>query len=254
MLFTKSQGIKTFIVLLFLGIILSGSVASSSLDALSFTPVAVDDPVQALTKALATMQKAQLATAFGATKAVDGTAAGARKVTSPAVHFARATDTFEHMALEAPLEWREVDSGPWLEQGEKIGFFLTAAGDLGKFNSDLSAAGVFFGVSTTLAQQFQEQDLLASEAARLRALDPACQQAGQGPYVDAFYHGHYYIYTNCRGQATHVYLSQVSTPMTGGQVIVLRINLPDGLQPEVIEHIFASYQVRGEPGVDRHNE
>ena len=207
------------------------------------------DPVQALLTQQAAEQSARLDTLLTVPQEEQGAAQAAL-----APRFVRITDAVESMTMDVPTEWKDTDSGPWFYKGENVGFYLTASPDLNKFNSDLSAPGIFFGVSTTLLTRYTEQELLTSEGTTLNGRDKACTKQPKLRYTDAFYQGDYFSFDNCRKQKGHFYLTHVATPANRAYVILLRVNLPKGTPPQVIRRIYSTFQVIGKPGLDEHHE
>jgi hypothetical protein len=168
--------------------------------------------------------------------------------------FVRVTNDTETMTIDVPNDWTDIDTGPWLYNGENVGFFIAAAPDLRKFDADLTGEGVFLGVSTVLLQRLQEQGIFALEDTLVQRKSKECRKQAKVAYTDQFYQGEYFPYSNCRKQAGHFYFVHVTTPPTRQYAIVLRVNFPNGQRPKVLERIFASYQILGEPGVDEHHE
>jgi hypothetical protein len=239
------------LVLLGFSIVMTGIFVGLSIDSTSLAQTDRVDPVQATIARQRQERLGQLATIFG--PQVEEAQGASITAAAQADKFVRITDGHETMVIQVPADWTDIDSGPWMLNGEHVGFFLAASPDLGKLNGDLSEPGLFFGVSRTLLERYQEQGILALEDAYIQGKDKACRKQGEVAYADPFYHGRYYPYDGCRKQAGHFYFTHVTVPDTGAYAIVLRVNFPTGLRPKILEQIFSSYQVLGEPGVDEHH-
>lgn len=212
------------------------------------------DPVQALIARQASERADVLAAVMAEALATEPGAEAIQAAAAQADKFVRVTDEVESMTIDVPIDWTDIDTEPWIYQGEQVGYYMAASPDLGKFNSDLSAPGVFFGVSTTLLRRFTEDEILNLEETRIKGIDKECRKRSKILYKDQFYGGNYYPYDRCRKQAGSFYYTHVSTPPNQAYVIVLRINFPHGAHPKALERIFSSYQVLGQPGIDAHHE
>jgi hypothetical protein len=215
----------------------------------SLAQIARVDPVQALIARQAQERLATLNVGPETTLNESSVAAAVQ-----ADKFVRVTNETETMTIDVPSDWTDIDTGPWIYHGENVGFFIAAAPDLKNFDTDLSADGIFFGVSTILLQRHQEQGILTLEDALVQTKNKECRKQLEVVYTDQFYQGKYLPYHNCRKQAGHFYFAHVTTPPTGQYAIVLRVNFSNGHRPKVLERIFSSYQVLGKPGIDEHHE
>ena len=211
------------------------------------------DPVQALIALQAQERLNTLNAAIGAGSKEQAAGAGQSAMAAQADKYVRITDAAETMMVEVPAAWTDIEDGPWLYNGENVGFYLTASPDLGKFNGDLTEPGLFFGVSTTLLARYPEQEILNLEATRLQRINKDCRKQPEIKYEDPFYQGKYHLFDSCRKQSGHFYFSHVTTPPNRAYVIVLRINFPNGAHTQVVKRIYDSFQVLGTPGLDEHH-
>ncbi len=164
--------------------------------------------------------------------------------------YARITDDEETIVAQVPAAWKDVDTGRWVYQGQDVGVFLAASTDLDNFSSRRSAPGVFIGVSRALAQAYDEEQLLALEAA---TFSRQCKRQGRSTFQDPFYTGLYDTYVTCGNNGQELFVAATMSA-NREQLILLRIGVVNKADQEAAARIFETFQVLGDPDVDFHND
>jgi hypothetical protein len=109
-------------------------------------------------------------------------------------------DDHETLTLKAPSEWADIDTGPWIVQGEVVGTFIAVSADLERFYEARPEWGVFMAASRTLAEHHSVDQLLTQE---MEAHSPTeCGHGFPSSYVDPFHEGELeYDYDCAKGGA-----------------------------------------------------
>jgi serine protease Do len=147
------------------------------------------------------------------------------------------TDTIQ---VNIPNEWGEVDGSIWEVDGEPLGVQISAAPSLQRFNETYDEPGMIFIASRAVAQEYNENDLLA-----LLDLSEDCTKTESAqPYEDELYTGLYDYYENCDGGTTEaVVLTFV--PSNRAYVGLVAIQLTSEADYEALDQIVDSFQVIG---------
>src|ERR1044071_1000944 len=98
--------------------------------------------------------------------------------------YTRITDMEDRISVQVPVEWADIDTGPWTYKVRSSGIFLAASTDLSKFYADGSAPGVLIGVSSRLARTYGKDQLLGMERADL---SKRCTYKGSFEFQGLFY-------------------------------------------------------------------
>jgi serine protease Do len=142
--------------------------------------------------------------------------------------------------VNIPNEWGEVDGSTWEVDGEPLGVQITAAPSLQRFNESYDEPGIIFIASRAVAQEYNENDLLA-----LLDLSEDCTKTESAqPYEDELYTGLYDYYEQCGGgDSEAVVLTFV--PNNRAYVGLVAIQLTSEADYEALDEILASFQVIG---------
>src|SRR5215207_8259571 len=108
--------------------------------------------------------------------------------------YTRITDNEEKIVVQVPIEWSDIETGPWTYKSKTVGVFLAASGDLASFYSLGAQPGVLIGVSNTLAHTYGKDGLLGLEK---QDVSRKCLYKGRFDYQNQFYSGQYDHFTNC---------------------------------------------------------
>jgi hypothetical protein len=166
------------------------------------------------------------------------------------VHYVSLTDDVDALSMETPSDWSDIETGPWIVQGQTVGIFIAAAPDLGAFYASRAEPGVFFGASRDLVGSTRVMSpaevtnpvigkvLLDEEGSR----QGRCQDGGRFSYRDNFYLGDYDVSLNCasgsRGEIT-----LVTMPPDQQYMMLLRIHITNQADMAAAAHILDTYQV-----------
>jgi serine protease Do len=142
--------------------------------------------------------------------------------------------------VNIPNEWGEVDGSTWEVDGQPLGVQITAAPNLQRFNETYDEPGMIFIASRAVAQEYNENDLLA-----LFDLSGDCTKTdSRQPYDDGLYTGVYDYYESCNGTTTEaVVLTFV--PNNRAYVGLVAIQLTSEADYEALDEILESFQVIG---------
>lgn len=177
-------------------------------------------------------------------------AAGSSEKSAAAASFHNISDDSDAMSLDVPTAWSQVETGPWVYEGNSVGVFVAAAPALDDFYALRKTPGVFMGASHDLAHSTDVAALLGLEQ---RKLSGKCKLKERKSYADPFYSGLSDAYVACvNGQ--HEMLVVAVTPPDRQMLILLRINRAGNIDPAVIARIFQTFQVHGVPGHDDHHD
>jgi serine protease Do len=164
---------------------------------------------------------------------VAGSNAGTGRTTYS--RYTRVTDDHEMLTVNIPYEWRDIDMGPWMYQGEDVGVFIAASTDLDKFYGRQREPGVFIG-----AMRASPEAILAVEQ---NAHSRHCKKSGRFNYKDPFYAGLYDLYTDCIRRGGHQYIVAAAAPADGAYLILIRISVVSQADLEAATKIFESFQM-----------
>ena len=159
------------------------------------------------------------------------------------------TDNEEKIRVQVPVEWSDIETGPWDFKGKKSGVFLAASADLADFYSTGSQSGILIGVSRSLAQTYDKDGLLGLEK---RDLSRQCVHKGRFDYQNQFYAGKYDHFANCPGTPGLLVFTTASAD--GKSLIMIRISVVNEADLEAVDTIINTFQVLGDPERDEHHE
>ena len=154
-------------------------------------------------------------------------------------------DDFYAIEVEVPLEWKDIDGSPWIDDGEVIGAALRASPDLEGFYNNWDTPGVAFFVSDDLAKLGGYIQLL--DIWRDFYID-GCELEGRYDYDDGVYRGGYDMFGKCGGSggSTNMVLSAVSKETQFSYLIVVEIQMVWSEDWDAKENILNSFLVVGE--------
>ena len=159
------------------------------------------------------------------------------------------TDNEEKIRVQVPVEWSDIETGPWDFKGKKSGVFLAASADLANFYSSRTQSGVLIGVSHSLAKTYDKDGLLWLEK---RDLSRQCIHKGRFDYKNQFYSGKYDHFANCSNTPGLLVFTTASAD--GKSLIMIRIAVVSEADLEAVDTIINSFQVLGDPETDEHHE
>jgi hypothetical protein len=159
-------------------------------------------------------------------------------------------DYEEKIMVQVPMEWRDIETGAWKLKGKYLGVFLAASADLGNFYAARSQPGVLIGVSHSLAQIYNPENLLGVEK---RDLSRQCVHKGRFDYKNQFYSGQYDHFTSCASGAPGLFIFTTSSA-DHKSLIMIRIAVASQADLEAVDTIINTFQVLGDPERDDHNE
>lgn len=160
------------------------------------------------------------------------------------------TDNEEKIRLQVPVEWSDIETGPWTFKGKPAGIFLAASADLGNFYSTGSQSGVLIGVSRSLAHTYNKSGLLGIEQ---RDLSRQCLHKGRFDYKNQFYSGQYDHFANCASGTPGLFVFTTSSADQKA-LILIRIAVVSEADLEAVDTIINSFQVLGDPERDEHHD
>jgi len=185
-----------------------------------------------------------------------------RQAVQPYREYVRVSDDTDTISFQAPREWNDIDIVQWKENGQPVGHYLAASGDLAGFESgeeagismrvyapeeELSSSGYDRAKDTRL------NDILANEQNELAT---TCRSQGQYELKNNFYKAEYEFFSAC-GAAKQQVLTIQATPRHQSYVILLNIVVTNQADVDAAAHILQSFQVLGEApdfDFDSHDE
>lgn len=147
------------------------------------------------------------------------------------------SDDTGSLVMEIPVEWRDVDGSVWRFDGEVLGASITAAGDIGRFETTWEEPGVQFVASRVLMEEFDEVSLLNEID-----FSGECGFEGRFDYSDPAYTGLYDVWVNCGGGDT-VVLALTSAPADRAYLIFILVQIVNDADLEALDRIFNSFLV-----------
>ena len=163
--------------------------------------------------------------------------------------YTQITDNEEKIVVQVPVEWSDIETGPWMFKDKNAGVFLAASANLSNFYSTQSQSGVLIGVSHSLAQTYNKEGLLGLEK---RDLSRQCAQKGRFDFRNQFYSGQYDHFTNCSGTPGLLIFTTASADQKS--LIMLRIAVVSDADLEAVDTIINTFQVLGDPEQDDHHD
>ena len=151
--------------------------------------------------------------------------------------------------MQVPIEWSDIETGTLIFKGKKEGVFLAASSDLANFYSTRSQAGVFIGVSRSLARTYNKDGLLGLEK---RDLPRQCVHKGRFDHKNQFYSGQYDHFTNCPGMPGLLLFTTASAD--NKSLILIRIAIVTKSDLQAADTILNTFQVLGDPERDEHHD
>ncbi|MCB0188830.1 MAG: serine protease, partial [Caldilineaceae bacterium] len=185
----------------------------------------------------------ELAQSFSFADQLDNQNAGSDQQTTapdaPATYSGYTTMTDDNgiLALEVPVEWKEVQTTDWVWKEETVGIRLVATTDLDSVFKSWGTPGVIFNVSSSLAQSETPKTMLD-------AVDysEVCTNGGRKEIPDGFYTGYYDLWTDCdNGQSRAVIVSVA--PETQDYIVLFEIYIAGEADIEALDHILDSFVV-----------
>jgi len=175
--------------------------------------------------------------------------------------YKKVTDMHDLLSLQAPLDWKETESGPWVVQGKEVGVYIAASPDLNAFYNSDTTPGVFFAASRDLAgTQRVANPALDLNPAILRMLNSEkglrlkkCRDGGRFDYQDPFYKGQYDLFQSCGDGSSRVQ-ALVSMPADQEVLLYLVIKTVSSADDEAAGQIIKTYQVLNNSLADDHHD
>jgi hypothetical protein len=164
--------------------------------------------------------------------------------------YTRITDNEEKILTQVPVEWNDIETGPWTFRGKPSGVFLAASSDLGNFYASRSQSGVLIAYSRALARTYNKTGLLGIEKGDLSR---QCLHKGRFDYKNPFYSGQYDHFANCRSGAPGLLIFTTSSADQKA-LIMIQIAVVSEADLEAVDAIINSFQVLGNPQVDDHHD
>ncbi|MBM3187260.1 MAG: hypothetical protein FJZ90_00880 [Chloroflexi bacterium] len=151
------------------------------------------------------------------------------------------TDDSGVLIVAIPVEWDEVDGGPWVVEDKVVGVGLAASADLYAFDNTWSEPGLFLTASRVIAEEMDDAAILAQFD-----LSEECDSRRHfDDYDDGLYTGQYDIWEGC-GLGGARYYVIVAAPEGREYVIVLRIQAVSDADTRAVDKIIESFGVIGE--------
>jgi serine protease Do len=152
------------------------------------------------------------------------------------------TDDTEAIVMEIPLDWAEIEGFPWEwgDSGEVVGVSVVASSSIQEFYDSYSTPGVFFGASTTLAQQYDTAGLLDQIT-----FSDDCTYDGRYDYSDPIYTGIYDLYINC-GETDSSIINLSAEPEDRSFIMLLQIQVVTDADLDALDRILNTFQVVGD--------
>lgn len=147
------------------------------------------------------------------------------------------TDNSGLLSVNVPAAWLDVDGSAWVVDGQEIGVSVSAAPDLNGFNSSWATPGMFFGASSSLLEQMNEQDILDAFN-----YSGDCTYDGRFEYADELYTGFYDQYSNCGGQGT-LFITLSATPQDRAFVTLVMVQALTSADVEALDQVLNSFVV-----------
>ena len=163
--------------------------------------------------------------------------------------YTRITDNEEKIVVQVPIEWSDIETGPWTYKSKTVGVFLAASGDLASFYSLGAQPGILIGVSNTLAHTYGKDGLLGLEK---QDVSRKCLYKGRFDYQNQFYSGQYDHFTNCANTPGLLVFTAASADQKS--LILIRITVVSDADLEAVDTIINSFQVLGDPERDDHHD
>ena len=159
------------------------------------------------------------------------------------------TDNEEKIVVQVPVEWSDIETGPWTYKNKNVGVFLAASGNLADFYSLRAQSGVLIGVSSSLAHTYSKDGLLGLEK---QDISRKCLYKGRFDYQNQFYSGQYDQFTNCANTPGLFVFTAASADKKS--LILIRIIVVSDADLEAVDRIINSFQVLGDPERDDHHD
>lgn len=151
--------------------------------------------------------------------------------------YVRVYDDTESIVVEIPQEWRDVDGGVWIEDGEILGASITAAANINRFYSSWTEPGMLFIASELLAEGLSAEELLD-----FFDFSGDCAFDDRYNYSDPVYAGVYDIWFDCGGTDT-ILVSLAAMPDEADYSIYILIQVVTDADLDALDRILATFLV-----------
>ena len=158
------------------------------------------------------------------------------------------TDDSGILSVEAPADWSDVDSGPWVSNDQEIGLQIKAAPDLAAMSSGWDTPGLFFGVSSELAADTTLEKLLDGID-----YSDSCTYDSREAFPEGTYTGFYDLWHTC-GESESVAAVAALTPADSKDyVVLLEVYSVSEADLDALDHILSSFLVDAKALQDRNS-
>lgn len=141
-------------------------------------------------------------------------------------------DDTESIIVEIPLEWDEVTTDPFEQDGQQIPY-ITASSDLDSFYAGYDTSGMEFAKFGPVESLEDTIDLFAPE-------DLACEDLGYYDYEDPFYTGVYRVWDNC-GTTGAIFVVMAAIPVDNSFTAVMLVQVTAEADWEALDTIFGTF-------------
>ncbi|PZC45779.1 MAG: serine protease Do [Chloroflexi bacterium] len=153
--------------------------------------------------------------------------------------FVEIEDETGNLVVHVPVEWSDVEGGPWVLDGDEIGISVTASADIQQFFGVWTEPGVFVGASTQLPP---DPDGLLDEFRTQFPFDTGCEYVGRESYADPLYTGLFDTWQNCGGEDV-LYISLIAMPEDQAFVINVQVQVVTAADFEALDRVLDTFLV-----------
>lgn len=154
--------------------------------------------------------------------------------------FTSISDDSGVLSVEVPSEWDDVNSGAWEFEEEEVGLFVSASPDLEAYNDTWEVPGMFFGASSSLAEEYDADTLLDEFD-----YSEECDYDGRSDYEDVAYTGKVDLWINCGGRDTAFFVV-AAMPEDGSIMTFVQTQAVAESDVDVFEQITDTFVVTGD--------
>lgn len=173
--------------------------------------------------------------------------AGSAQRSRTAEGYAFVTDGVGALRLEVPEEWEhatgeasEIGTGNWSNfGGEGLASSITASPDLETWNAAGGLAGTYAAVSTALAQNYTDDELVVSGP---NDLSGSCEPSARSDYEREPYSGKVQAWKNCGGNPAASYVTLSAAPKNRECVVLLQVAMYGGADVGVGQHVLDTFE------------
>jgi serine protease Do len=159
------------------------------------------------------------------------------------VEYVAVSDDSEAIAMEVPGDWSDVDGSSWTRDDGEVGVSVTASSDIDAFLGGYGTAGVFFGASRSLAEDYDPGALL--DAYKDEMGTDGCTFDGRKNYEDPFYTGVYEAYTDCGDEGANI-VAVAAVPEDSSFILYLLMQAVTEADLNSLDHILDTFQTIGD--------